>query len=219
MIVDSWLKICERNDSPAKQRSCNDRRPLLFKPIGEDQVDQAGSPIGVEGVVADFVFAVAFAGVVAPVGLGAVEVGEVVFAGEVPGAEDASGFFHNLGIGGEGDDGAADEARRFGDHEVAGSVVLVATILVFIFSFADVPPVSFGDFEVLEDPFRAQKAGGKGDGGDAALPKFAGHRKGEADNGNLNEVVEKVAAVVEGIAVGDFEDDRVVAAFRGFGQH
>jgi hypothetical protein len=195
---------------------------LGSEPVGEDEVDEAGGPVGIEFVVADFVFAVFFAGVVAPVGLGAVEVGEAVFAGEGPGAEDAAGFFGGVGIGGEGDDGAADEARGFGDHEVAGGVVLVVTVFIFIFIFvllSGVFPVGFSNFEVFENSFGTEKSGGEGDGDNVAFAEFAGHGEGEADDGNFDEVVEEVAAVVEGVAVGDFEDDGGRAAGLAASEH
>ena len=160
-------------------------------------------------------------------GLGAVEVGEAVFAGEGPGAEDASGFFGGFGVGGEGDDGASDVARGFGDHEVAGSVVLVVTVFVFTFIFliwiyvllSGVFPVGFRNFEVFENSFGAEKARSEGDGDDVAFAEFAGHGEGEADDGNFDEVVEEVATVVEGVAVGDFEDDGGRAAGLAASEH
>src|SRR5580658_1706156 len=95
------------------------------EPVGENQLDQAGDPVGIELIVADFVFSVFLFGVVAPVGLGAVEVGEAVLACERPRTEYASAFVFHAWICGEGYYGTADEAGGFGNHEIVGAVVLV----------------------------------------------------------------------------------------------
>jgi hypothetical protein len=100
------------------------------------------------------------------VGLGAVEVGEAVFAGEGPGAEDAAGPFHGARIGGEGDDGAADVAGRFGGEEILRRVVLVGGVYVGVLALAGVLPVGFGDAEMVEDGFGAEEAGSERDGDD-----------------------------------------------------
>jgi len=90
-----------------------------------------------------------------------------------------------------------------------GAVVLVFAVLIFllILSLPDILPVGFGDFEDVEDGFGAQEAGSQCDGDDVAFAEFAGHGEGEADDGDLDEIVEEVAAVVESVAVGNFEDD------------
>ena len=97
----------------------------VSEPVGENQLDEAGDPVGIELLVAGFVFSVFIFGMVAPVGLGAVEVGEVVFAGERPGTEDTPGFPFYTWICGERYDCTADEAWGFGNHEIIGAVVLV----------------------------------------------------------------------------------------------
>jgi len=158
------------------------------------------------------------------VGLGAVEVGEAVFAGEGPGAEDAAGPVHGAGIGGEGDDGAADVTGRFGHEEILRRVVLVGGVYVGVFALAGVVPVGFGDAEVVEDGFGAEEAGSERDRDDVAFAEFAGHGEGQADDGDFHEVVEKIAAVVEGVAIGDFKNNgagfAAAAAFRfGAAEH
>src|SRR6202795_473095 len=70
------------------------------EPVRKNHLHQAGDPVGIKALVADLVLAVSFAGVAAPVGTGAVEVGETVFAGQRPGTEDAATFLFYIGIGG-----------------------------------------------------------------------------------------------------------------------
>src|SRR5437660_12564080 len=96
---------------------------LDSEPVGENQVDQAGRPVCVEVLIADFVFAVLTAGIVAPVGLGAVKVSKAVFASQAPGTENPPRLLFGLRVGSERSDGTADEARRLRDQEVGAEVV------------------------------------------------------------------------------------------------
>ena len=68
---------------------------------------------------------------------------------------------------------------------------------------------------MVEDGFGAQEAGRERDGGDIAFAEFAGHGEGQADDGDFHQVVEKIAAVVEGVAIGDFENNRAGFAAAG----
>ena len=185
------------------------------EPVGEDELDQAGDPVGIKLFIADFVAAVFSSRVVAPVGPGAVEVGESVFAGKGPGAEHAAGFFHGAGIGGEGDDGAADVAGRFGDEEILGRVILIGGIRAGIFAFAGVFPVGFGNAEMIEDGFGAQEARSERDGDDVAFTEFASHGERQADDRDFHKVVEKIATVVKSISIGNFENNGTGIAASG----
>ena len=89
-------------------------------------------------------------------GLGAVEVGEAVFAGEGPGAEDAAGPFHGAGIGGEGDDGAADIAGRFGGEEILRRVVLIGGVYVGVLALAVNLVISLGGSKFVAENKRSQ---------------------------------------------------------------
>src|SRR5882762_9267791 len=90
----------------------NMRRPSeanspLSKPIRKNQLDQAGNPVRIKLFIADFILAVLFSGITAPIRAGAVEVGESVLAGQSPGTEDMSALAFHLGVGGQRHHGTA----------------------------------------------------------------------------------------------------------------
>src|SRR6266850_3333401 len=128
------------------------------KPIGEYQLDEAGNPVGVKSLIADFVLPVLFPGVIAPVRLGAVEVGKSVLAGQRPGTKDASGLPFDAGIGRKRDHRAADVPRRFGEHEVCWGVVLILGIHISVLLLPGFLPIGLGDSKMVENRLRAQKA-------------------------------------------------------------
>lgn len=188
------------------------KRSTGSKPVRKGQIEQAGVPVRVEKIVANFVFAISFDGVFAPIGARAIQVRESVFTNQGPRAVNTAGFFFCLGIIGQGNDSAADIARRFGHHEIRGRVVLIVGVCIGIFSFSHGLPIGFGDSEMLKDRFRAQKTRSHGNGDNIAPAQFTAHGEGEPDHGSLDLVVKNIAAIVERVAVRDFEDDRALAA-------
>src|SRR5216684_223143 len=86
---------------------------LRSKPVAENQLHQAGNPIGIKLFIADLVLAVFFSGISAPVRTRAIDVGESVLASEAPRTENASALFFHLGVGRQSYDGPANVSRRF----------------------------------------------------------------------------------------------------------
>ena len=68
------------------------------KPIRKNQLYKAGDPVGIKSLIADFVLSVLLPGVVAPVRLGAVEVGKSVLPSQCPGTEDTSTLLFHFRI-------------------------------------------------------------------------------------------------------------------------
>ena len=64
---------------------------------------------------------------------------------------------------------------------------------------------------MVEHRLRAQKAGGDGQRRHVVRMEVAGHRVGEPHDRVLGQVVEEVAAVAEGVAVRDLDDEPGVA--------
>src|SRR5580704_4734849 len=89
------------------------RRNCYSKPIGKHELYQAGNPVGIKSLVADLVLSILLAGILAPVGTSAVEVGESILAGEAPGTEDAPALLLHLRICRQRHHRAAYVERRF----------------------------------------------------------------------------------------------------------
>src|SRR5580700_7558713 len=95
------------------------------KPIRKGQLYQAGNPVGIKSLIADFVLPVLFHGMAAPVRPRAVQVGKSVFAGQRPRTEDASALLVHLRIRCERHHCPADVSWRFRHHEILGGIILV----------------------------------------------------------------------------------------------
>src|ERR1700722_272518 len=65
---------------------------------------------------------------------------------------------------------------------------------------------------MFEHGFGAQKAGGERDGDDSPFVQLAGHGKGQAYHRDFHQVVKNISAVIERIAIGDFENNGAAAA-------
>ena len=116
-------------------------------------------------------------------------------------------FFHCLRIAGKRDNGAADITGRFRLHEILRGIVLIVGVFAGIRALADLFPIGFRGFVVVEDRFGTQKAGSERDRNDFAFAKFARHAEGQTNDRRFDKIIKNVAAVVERVAVGDFEDD------------
>ncbi len=60
---------------------------------------------------------------------------------------------------------------------------------------------------MLEHGFGTQEAGSQRDRDDVFSSEFAGHGEGQAYDGNFDEIIKEIAAIVESVAVRDFEND------------
>jgi hypothetical protein len=128
------------------------------KPIGENQLDEAGNPVGIKSLIADFVLSVLLPGMVAPVRLGAVEVGKSVLAGQGPGTEDTSGLFFHLGICRKRYHRAAYVPGRFGHQEIVGSVILILGVHIRVFVLAGFLPIGLSDSKNGRVPLPSAKS-------------------------------------------------------------
>src|SRR5216684_2064747 len=101
-----WIRRSAGHAVPYPER-------LRSKPIGKNQLDQAGNPVGIKLFIAALVLAVFLSGISAPIRTRAIDVGESVLAGEAPRTENVSALFFHLGVGRQSYDGPANVSRRF----------------------------------------------------------------------------------------------------------
>src|SRR5260370_30701526 len=86
-----WIRRSAGHAVPYPER-------LRSKPIGKNQFDQAGNPVGIKLFIADLVLAVFFSGISAPIRTRAIHVGESVLAGEAPRTAPPPPPFFHLGV-------------------------------------------------------------------------------------------------------------------------
>src|SRR5260370_6743056 len=118
-FLQGYIGICDR----FRPLVCADGIKLRAgagrsKPIREYPFHQAGNPVGIELLVADFVLSVFLCCVVAPIRPGAVKVGKSVLTGHCPRAEDAPSLIFHLRIRRQRHYGPADVPRRFRREEI-----------------------------------------------------------------------------------------------------
>src|SRR5882724_3643813 len=164
------------------------------KPIRENQLYKAGSPVGIKALIADLVLSVLLPGEVAPVRPGAVVVGKSVLPGQCPGTEDTSALLFHLRICRQRYHRPANVSRRFRRQEIR----------VFLSAFL---PIGLADSKMLEYRFRTQKPRCQRHRNNVSFAQLAGHGEGQPYDGNLHQVIENVTAVVKGVSICDFENN------------
>src|SRR6266581_2275596 len=176
-----------RNPRDALRPVRVEERKVALEALG---IDRVGEGLGTT--------AIGLLEVLPPVRAASVGVAEAVLPRETPGAEDASGPPPDFRVCGQGRDRPAHEERRLGSDEVR------------VFS-GPLAPALFGDPEAVQHRLRAQEPRGEGERGDVAPAQLPRHGHGQPDHRALHEVVEEVAAVAVGVAVGDLDDEALTA--------
>ena len=129
-----------------------------------------------------------------PVRPTAVHVGQAVLLRKRPGGEQAPALRADVRVGGQRRHGPPHQAGRLGPREVGVLLDGVA-------------PVRLGDPEGVEYGLGAQEPRGDRQRRDTVGTEVGDHRVGEPDDRVLRQIVEKVAAIGERVAVRDVDDE------------